>query len=42
MELSMSFSQGQGIFKCLWSRNFGLQICGRAGKSNCGLNLSII
>ena len=38
----MSFSQRQKILKCLWSKNFELQECGNTGKSNYGLNLSII
>ena len=41
----MSFSQRQTILKCLWSKNFKnfeLQKCGHAEKSNYGLNLSII
>ena len=28
--------------KCLWSKNFKLEKCGHTGKSNYGLNLSII
>ena len=42
MKLSMSFSQRKKILKCLWSKNFELQKCGHAEKSNYGLNLSII
>ena len=38
----LNFSQRQKILKCLWSKNFELQKCGHTGKSNYGLNLSII
>ena len=38
----LSFSQRQKILKCLWSKNFELQKCCHIGKSNYGLNLSII
>ena len=38
----MRFSQRQKIMKCLWSKIFELQKCGRTEKLNYELNLSII
>ena len=38
----LNFSKRQKILKCLWSKNFQLQKSGHTGKSNYGLNLSII
>ena len=42
IKLSSVSAQRQKILKCLWSKNFELQKCGHTGKSNYGLNLSII
>ena len=39
---SAEFLPKTKVLKCLWSKNFELQKCDHTGRSNYGLNLSII